>query len=75
MHDVAISDQVVLPLKPHLPGLLGPLLALTADVIIKANDLGSDKAPFKVGVDDCGSLGCRGAHPHRPGPHLFDPQP
>ena len=61
MHDVAVADDVLLALEPHLARLLRALLALAGDEVGEGDDLGADEAVLEVGVDHAGRLGRRGA--------------
>src|SRR4051812_37821085 len=73
MHDVAILDDVVLPLEPELPGIAGARFAAQRYIIIVGNRLGTDEALFEIGVDD--ARGLRRARPfaHRPGTRFLRP--
>ena len=74
MHHIAILDDVLLTLKTHLAGLLGTMLALVHKVVLKANDLGTNKTALKVGVNHASSLRRSGPYAYRPGPYLFGPR-
>src|SRR5690242_11853487 len=67
MKNVAVLDDVIGALKPHLPRVLGALLAAAGDEIRIRNCLGADEALLEIGVDDAGGLRRLGAVPHRPG--------
>ena len=66
MHDVAIGHDIVLALNAQLAGGLGALLAAELDVVVVSNNLGLNKAAFKIGVDDAGSLRGGRDEPSRP---------
>ena len=71
MQDIAVIDDVFLTFQPHAPGLLGPLFALEADIVIIGNGFGANKAFFEIGMDDASGLGGGVADMDRPGACLF----
>src|ERR1700757_3708425 len=71
VHDVALLDDIVLPLEAQLPGLACAGFPLAGEVVGKGDDLGAYEAALEVGMDHARSLGCRGADAHRPGAHFL----
>ena len=71
VHDVAVAHRVILAF--HTQGACGPAggFGLVSHVVVKADDLGPDKALFKVGMDNPGGLRRFPAAAEGPGPHLF----
>ena len=69
MHNVAVTQNVLLAFKTQPPSLTGTLLSLILNEIIIGNRLGPDKTPFKIRVNlacrlwrDCASGGRRDSH-------------
>jgi hypothetical protein len=71
MTNVPVLHHVPLPLHPHLPRLLRPLLPVQPDVVVVRDHLRRDEAALEVGVDHAGGLGTRGAPVGRPGARLL----
>ena len=71
VHDVAVLDDVVLALEPHLAGFLGAGFAIERDEIVVGDGLGANKSLLEVGMDDAGGLWCPGAGRHRPRARLL----
>ena len=56
VHDVAVLYDIVLALDAHLARLADGGLRAIVDIIVVLDDLGTDEAFLKVGVDDAGTL-------------------
>ena len=69
--DVAVLHDVFFAFETGEAFFAGGLAAAAGDQIIVANDLGTDKAAFDVGVDLAGCLRCLGADRDGPGTDLF----
>src|SRR3546814_2574797 len=67
VEDVAVLDDVLLALRPHLAGFLGAVLAAAADEVLVGDGLGADEAALEVGVDDAGGLRRLAVAPDGPG--------
>src|SRR4029078_9553776 len=57
MHHIAVGDDVVLALEPHLLGVLSAGLAVVGDVVGITDRLSTDETFFEVGVNYAGRLG------------------
>src|SRR5262249_2884767 len=68
--DVAVLDDVVLPLEPDLPRLATLRLARVLDEIVVGHHLGADEPAFNVAVDAPGRPARRGAASDGPGAAL-----
>src|SRR6266545_1608975 len=51
VQDVAVLDDVLLPLQAELPLVPGLRLAAEGDEVVVVHDLGADEAALEVGVD------------------------
>src|SRR5690606_34290427 len=70
---VTVFYYVVFTLSAHLTGFLSALLTFKLDEIVVGNGLSSNKAAFKIGMNNSSSLRCRSAYRNRPGPNFFNP--
>src|SRR3954463_5953859 len=73
VHHVAVLDDVILALEPHLARFFRALLALAAHEIIEGDDLGTDESLLEVGMDHARGLRRRIAVMDRPGTDLLRP--
>src|SRR4051812_29978182 len=71
VHHVAVLDDVVLALSPHLAGFLGAAFAAQLDEVVEGDGFGADVALLEVGVDDAGRLGAGVADVDGPGAGLL----
>src|SRR3990167_511410 len=71
VHHVAILDNVFLAFCAHLARILGALLTLVLDEIVKRDGLGTDETTLEIAVDH--ACGLRGgiAHVDGPGAHFL----
>jgi hypothetical protein len=65
---ISVLHNIFLAFKPPDTFSLGRRFTAAADLILIGNDLGPDKALFKIGVDDAGRLLVSGAFADGPGP-------
>lgn len=56
---IAVLHHVFLAFCTHLAGILGALLALVGNEIVKGNGLRADETAFKIAVNHAGRLGRR----------------
>ena len=71
MDHVAVFDDVFLAFQTPFTGILGTLLALVLDKVVIADDFGTNKALFEVGMDNTGRLRSGCADLDGPGTYLF----
>ena len=57
MHYIAIPDDVLLALQPHLARLLRTLFAPAGYEVVITDDFGTDEAFLEIGMDHGGGLG------------------
>ena len=72
MDNVAIFHEVVLAFQAPFAGIFGAVFAVIFDEIVVTNYFGTDKAFFKVSVDDTGRVRGGGAGFYGPGADFFD---
>jgi len=73
MHDVAIADDIILALKAHFSSILTGTFTSQCNEVAVRNRLGTDKAFFKIGMNDAGGLGGARAFGHGPGAGFLRP--
>ena len=73
MHHVAFAHYVFLAFETPLAGILGTLLAVAGDEIIKTDHFGADETLFEVSVNDTGSARRGVADANSPGTHFLRP--
>ena len=56
VHDVAVLHNVFFALYAHFAGFFNGGFGAESNVVVIFDDLGADKAFFKVGVDNAGAL-------------------
>lgn len=57
VHYVAVADDIILALNPHLAGSPDGGLSLIVHIVIVFDDLGADETPLEIRVDHTGRLG------------------
>src|SRR5712691_10523102 len=73
VQDVALADDVVLPLDSHVARRLRLLHRPGCDELFVGHDLGADESPLEIGVDHTGGFGRRRTAADLPCPRLVLP--